>query len=405
MTRIKTFFVLTALVIVGSPLAAQQFEPPKLNAFEYEGLNIDFGAQFTQTFQSLSHRNAPTAVVPENTLADIGAGFTLATANAWFSADVAPATRVVVETYLSSRNHNDTWVKGGYLQIDGSPIDNDLLEMAMALTTLKVGMFMPNYGDAHFRRSDNGNTIGNPFVGNLVLDAFTTEIGGEAYFRLGPAMVMLGVTGGENKGAITDPSGRSLAFVAKTGFDTRFNEDLRVRLMASSYQNDNAGRATLFWGDRAGSAYWGVMDTAEQGNAWNGRINPRFTEAISALQINPFVKFGNLELFGVLERAKGRTAQEADDRTVTQYAGDAIYRLLDDQLYVGARYNTAQGEFSQLGSDQTVERTALAAGWFISPYVLLKGEFVTQGYSGFDSAGILAGGAFDGFVVQGSVAF
>lgn len=393
------------LLGAGAPLKAQQFEPPKLNAFEYEGLNIDFGAQFTQTFQGLEHSNAPASPAPGNTLADIGAGFNLPAANVWFSADVAPATRVVVETYLSSRHHNDTWVKGGYVQIDGSPIDNDLLEMAMALTTLKVGMFMPNYGDAHFRRSDNGNTVDNPFVENLILDAFTTEIGGEAYFRVGPAMLMLGVTNGENKGAITDPSGRSLAFVTKAGFDKRFNDNLRVRLMASTYQNDNAGRATLFWGDRAGSAYWGVMDTAEQGNAWNGRVNPSFTESISALQINPFLEFGNLELFGVIERAKGRTAQKAGDRTVTQYAGDAVYRLLDDRLYVGVRYNTAQGEFSQLGSDQTVERTALAAGWFISPYVLLKGEYVTQDYSGFDSAGILAGGAFDGFVVQGSVAF
>ena len=36
-----------------------------------------------------------------------------------------------------------------------------------------------NYGDAHFRRSDNGNAIYNPFVGNYIMDAFTTEIGGE----------------------------------------------------------------------------------------------------------------------------------------------------------------------------------------------------------------------------------
>lgn len=40
-----------------------------------------------------------------------------------------------------------------------------------------------NYGDAHFRRSDNAQAIYNPFVGNLIMDAFTTEVGAELYYR------------------------------------------------------------------------------------------------------------------------------------------------------------------------------------------------------------------------------
>ena len=51
----------------------------------------------------------------------------------------------------------------------------------MQIATLRVGHFEINYGDAHFRRTDNGNAIYNPFVGNYIMDAFTTEIGGEVY--------------------------------------------------------------------------------------------------------------------------------------------------------------------------------------------------------------------------------
>ncbi len=40
-----------------------------------------------------------------------------------------------------------------------------------------------NYGDAHFRRSDGGNTFWNPFLENNIMDAFTTEIGAELYWR------------------------------------------------------------------------------------------------------------------------------------------------------------------------------------------------------------------------------
>ena len=59
-----------------------------------------------------------------------------------------------------------------------------LLKSIMKYTTLRVGHFEINYGDAHFRRSDNGNSMYNPFVGNYILDAFTTEIGAEAYAAL-----------------------------------------------------------------------------------------------------------------------------------------------------------------------------------------------------------------------------
>jgi hypothetical protein len=412
MIRYMTAAAIVALAFA-APSAAQQvrFEDPKPDvARQEEGVKLDFGAAFTQTFQSLGHSNTALEVLDpngsnRNALADIGAGFNLASANVALNARLAPGINVVLETYLSSRHHNDAWVKGGYLQMDASPLKAPLLETIMRYTTVKVGHYEVNYGDAHYRRSDNANGIANPFAENLILDAFTTEIGGEVIVRKGALLGVFGVTSGQNNGTVTNPDDRSLAFLGKVGFDKPFGSDARVRLTASTYQNDNAGRATLYWGDRAGGAYWGVLDNGDQAQHWNGRVNPNFTESIRAYQVNPFVELGPVELFGVIERARGRTLQESEDREVRQYALDAVYRLWEDRVYVAGRYNTVSGELVSRDAEQTVDRAVVSAGWFVTPNVLLKGEYVKQNYDGFAATSILNGGTFDGLVVQGVVGF
>lgn len=399
--------------------ARPKFQPPVFEAEKKieEGLSdirVSLGGSFMQVFQSLSHSNTAAPAVGAdgrdmNQLADIGAGFTLAAANLNLNAQLTPGTKVVVETYLASRHHNEAWVKGGYLQIDESPIALPVLDRAMEYLTLKIGHYGVNYGDAHYRRTDNGSALANPFVENLILDAFTTEIGGEVIGRAGPFIGVLGMTSGQNKGDITTPDQRSWAFIGKFGFEQKFSDGLRARLTASTYQNDNAGRATLYGGDRAGSAYWGVLDNATAAAYTNGRVSPNFTEEIQAYQLNPFVQIGDLELFGVAELARGRTLQEVnadgDVREVRQYAGDAVYRLLDGRLYAAGRYNIVDGELMTAGSEQSVDRVALGAGWFVTPNVLLKGEYVRQTFEGWDTTRILSGGRFNGFVVQGAVTF
>lgn len=411
--RIFTLALSSALV-AAAPLSAQQFEPAKQIVPDQNGVSLDVGASFLQSFQSLGHGNsaepAPgTDGKDANLLADIGAGFNLAAANLNLRAQLTPGMQVILESYMSSRHHNEFWVKGGYLQIDDSPIALAPLEKAMEYLTLKVGHYGVNYGDAHYRRTDNGNGIANPFAENLILDAFTTEIGGEVIARKGPFLGVFGMTNGQNKGDITSPDDRSWAFITKLGVDRQLSDAVRVRLTGSTYQNDNAGRATLYWGDRAGGAYWGVLDNAGQKQHWNGRVNPNFTEEIKAYQVNPFVKAGDLELFGVVEKAEGRTLQEqtagSPTREITQYALDGVYRLLDDRVYLAARYNTVKGELFAADSEQTVDRKVLGAGWFLTGNVLLKGEYVTQSYKDFAPASILSGGEFDGFVMQGVVSF
>ncbi len=50
-----------------------------------------------------------------------------------------------------------------------------------------------------------------------------------------------------------------------------------------------------------------------------------------------------------------------------------------------------------------IDRTALAAGWYVTPTILLKGEYVRQRYDDFPD--IRSGGRFDGFVIEGAVSF
>ena len=389
------------------------FEAPKDSGVPFTGFKLDFGAAFTQQYQGLSHENA--AVLDpdgdgaaQNRLMTIGQGFNLATANLYVNAQLAPGIRVALTSYLSSRHHQETWVKDGYLLVDGSPIEFEPLEKLFEYVTIRAGHFELNYGDAHFRRSDNGNAIYNPFVGNLILDAFTTEIGGEVYVRSHGFMGMVGLTDGVNKGDVTNPQRRRPAYYGKAGFDRQLTDDVRLRLMGSLYAVSKTPSATLFAGDRAGSRYYFVLENTTASTTANyssGLLNPAFGNKLVAWQINPFVKIRDLELFGVIEQAEGKKRAEAENRVWNQYALDAIYRLLDDRAYVGARYNTVEGELENVAQKVGADRTALAAGWFITPSILMKGEWVTQRYNDFPTTDIRNGGKFDGFVLEGVVAF
>lgn len=394
-------------VIVGSPAAGAigQFEPAKQSR-EFNGLQLQIGGAFAQTFQALDHETDAANVAMGN----IRPGFNLASANFNLGAQLARGVRVDLESYMASRHHNEFWVKGGYATIDASPFDVPVLNRIMEFTTIRAGHMEINYGDAHFRRSDNGNTIRNPFIENYILDSFTTEIGAEVMLR-GPygAFVMGGVTSGENKGNVKEGAvDASPAYLGKLGFDHQFSPLLRVRLTGSMYSAESSPSVTLYGGDRTGSRYWGVMEdttSLKAGSAFtNGRVNPAFSNEITARQINPYLEIGNLEMFGVIEWASGKAAAAAERREINQLAGDVVYRLFDDQLYVGARYNRVTGDWANQ-TDLKVTRRALSAGWFLTRNLLTKAEYVQQDYRGFAATDIRNGGQFRGFAIEGVIAF
>ena len=389
------------------------FETSKNPGAEYEGFKVDWGAAFTTQLQDLSHSNTATAVmvngVDSNKLADIGFGFNNSTANLYLHGQLAKGMRVQLSMYLSARRHNETWVKDGYLQMDESPIEFPPLQALMQYLTIKVGHMEINYGDAHFRRSDNGNALYNPFVGNYILDAFTTEVSGEVYLKAKNVIAMGAVTAGELRSSVLNPGKRSPTFIGKLGYDTQVNEALRVRLTGSMYRTTKSASNTLYSGDRAGSRFYFVLENTaatETAQAVSGLYNPRFSNEVTAVQVNPFVKLRGLELFGVIERAEGRASTEPSDRVWNQYAVDAVYRFLPrEQLFAGVRYNVASGDVLNVAGKPEISRWEVGGGWFITPSVLMKAEYVNQQYKGFPATNILNGGKFKGLMLEGVIGF
>jgi hypothetical protein len=241
------------------------------------------------------------------------------------------------------------------------------------------------------------------------MDSFTTEVGAEAYLKTKGIIAMAGLTGGEIRGTVVTPGRRGPAFLGKLGVDSQVNEHLRVRLTGSMYRTEKAMNSTLYGGDRAGSRYYWVLENTqatESANFTSGLINPGFRNEVTAFMVNPFVKYRGLEVFGVLERAEGRAVNEVADRTWNQYAVDAVYRFLPkDRVYVGARYNRAEGDVLNLANEAGADRWQVGGGWFITPAILAKVEYVNQEYFGYPATDIRNGGEFDGFMLEGVVAF
>lgn len=392
------------------------FETPKNNV-AFEGVRVRIGAGFSQQFQALKHSNYTNVSTNANYLYPLGNGFNTAQANLNMDFQLADGIRLNLVTYLSARHHNEAWVKGGYIQFDRLPFKGDFWTKLMKYATIKVGHMEINYGDAHFRRSDGGSTLYNPFMENYIMDAFTTEIGGEVYLQHNGIFGMIGMSNGEIKGDVKEGvSEKKPAIYLKGGIDKQLTDKARVRVSGSYYIDKSSASNTLYWGDRTGSNYFMVLEkyaATALANAWSGRVNPGFGYYSSGLQLNGFVKVGGLELFGTIEQGKGRSAAEKtmSNRTINQLAGDVVYRIgARENVFLGARYNTVKGELYLNGvrDDVKVDRVALSGGWFVTKNVMLKGEYVVQHHKDYPSgtgATQYTDGKFDGIVIQAVVGF
>ncbi len=388
------------------------FEPPKTDGKAFNGFALHFGGAFVQDFQGMMHENtaAPKVVngVDANKLMTIGNGFNNSVANLFIDAQLADGIRVSMTSYLSARHHNETWVKDGYLIVDKSPVDVKILNDIMEYVTVRFGQFEVNYGDQHFRRTDNGQGMYNPFVGNLILDAMSTEVGGEVAFKRDGWIVMGGVTNAESKGLVTSPAKRTAAYLGKVGVDKKFGDDLRVRLTTSMYTTSSANNNVLYSGDRGGSRYYFVMENTaatDLAQAWSGEVQPGFGHNVKSYVVNPFVKYQGLEVFGTFESTSGHSWAETTDRTFTQNAVDGVYRFGSDKAYIGARYNRVEGNLAGITNKVNIERMQLGSGYFLTPNVLMKFEWADQKYGNFPSSDIRNGGRFKGFMIEGVVGF
>jgi hypothetical protein len=74
-------------------------------------------------------------------------------------------------------------------------------------------------------------------------------------------------------------------------------------------------------------------------------------------------------------------------------------------VYVGARYNKADGRLAGISNDVSVDRIQIAWGWFITPTLMMKLEYVKQNYNDFPSADIRSKGLFKGLMLEAVVSF
>lgn len=398
------------------------FETSKLDTVPDEGIKVRVGGDFAMQFQALDHSNTA------DNLVDLGSDFNLPTANLNLDVQLYDGVRMHLRTYLSSKHHNEAWIKGGHLQMDKLDfIREGFLDGLMQYTTITIGLDEFNYGDAHFRRSDNARAIYNPFVGNYIMDAFSTEAFGEVTLQNNGWLAVVGVTNGKLNQNVTlnANSDNKPSFYGKVGFDKQLNTDLRVRLTGSWYMNNGTTSGTwLYGGDRAGSRYYNILKTeaiaADPDNGivavpseatdFDGRYNPRFTK-LTALQVNPFIKFKGLEFFGIYELANGNnefTAPTVDEEgAFTQLAAELLYRFGgEEQFYIGGRYNTVKGKMRESATeDLEVNRVNVGAGWFLTNNIITKVEYVNQQYKGDAWTGRFAGGEFKGIVIEAAISF
>ena len=423
------------------------FEDHKDSASVFNGIKVKFGAGFTQQFQNLKHKN-PGALnndagsftngvsLPGNKLKVITAGFQTAQANLYMDVQLADGIRLNITSYLSTKHHNESWVKGGFIQFDKLPFKGQFWSDVMKVTTIKIGHFELDYGDEHYRRSDGGQSLYNPFMEGNIMDEFATEIGGEVLLRKNGWFGVAGLTSGMIRGNIdslykaSNPDNdlhKAPSLLLKAGFDKQIADHIRLRVSGSYYGNQSSGGNTLFGGDRSGSNYQYIMEqnsanpasTTGSGSplAFSGRFNPGFSKKINAVMLNGFLKVNGLEFFGTYETAAGRTSRETTDRKVNQYAVDVVYRFgTSENIFMGVRYNAVSARLANnvtgtgagaivYNQDVSINRFAGSAGWFLTKNILMKAEYVVQQYKDFPGADYRAGGKFNGYVIEAVVGF
>ena len=407
----KTILFIFAL-LSGAYLFSQQFEEPVIDNDDFSQVKVKVGADFALQYQMLEHS-------ADSALLELGKGLNLPTANLNIDAELARGIRVNLTTYLSSRHHVEAWVKGGYLLVDELPFFNSSgIDRVMDYLTLKAGVMELNYGDAHFFRSDNGRITSNPFVGNYILDAFTTAPALEVLFRNNGVIGMLGITTGTLKPALSGYSSsggyvaynaaEELAIYGKAGIDKTLNEDLRIRATVSAYRTGNNHFGSLYNGDRTGSRYYLVMkrqtnsssDVDPASGHTTGRWGPGFTDEQTSVMANLFTKYQGLEVFGTYETTSGTSAFGGAEFKFNQVAVEGLYRFgKDEQFFGGARYNTVSNS-----ADLSVNRLEAGAGWFPTENIVIKLDYVNQAYNEFISTyGADAG--FKGLMFEAGISF
>jgi hypothetical protein len=355
--------------------------------------------------------------------ADLDPGFQTAWGDLSFMADIDDGKMLVFfDLYISSRPHPSTmYGNEGYMLIREIP-DNwgasqFLNDKLFKYVNVKAGHFEIDYGDFHYRRSDNAWVQRNSLVGNTLIDPDVEEIGMEIYSKPNDVLDWLvGVSSGTTTENLNE--GRGIASVHGKLW-RNWNDDFRTSV--SGYYVDHSdnppGGATgtkgsLFSGRRSGGPYGAVFG----GGNGPGEIFVGADQLVTAFQGDvtwtpgPWEFYGNL---GYVQDADPNGSLPGSPETSWTYgAAEAVY-YFTPRVYAASRYSLATAnEISGTSADGLAHRIQIGGGYWVTRNVLAKLEGVYQTFSDFDASEGLIGGvdasqdpSFYGVIFEVSFAF
>src|ERR1700712_3229956 len=120
------------------------FETSKLDTVKFTGLKVKVGGNFELTFQALNQSNTAAFATKTgftgnvNSLMPIIHAFQLPSANLNIDVQLADGVRMNITQYLAARHHEETWVKGGYIQFDKLTfLHSDVINNIMKSVTIR----------------------------------------------------------------------------------------------------------------------------------------------------------------------------------------------------------------------------------------------------------------------------
>ncbi|XOB60936.1 hypothetical protein ACMC56_09995 [Campylobacterota bacterium DY0563] len=414
----KTFakIILSAAVcasLANADRIQHQFEPPK-DTSEFNGVEVDWDVDLTFTYQGLD----------QNYGSDIKSGLALPTANLDLNAKIMSGFNVKLETMLSSHHHHETYVKGGYATMDNLDwISKDFAKGFMDKSTIKVGVNDLNYGDYHFRRTDNADVMRNPFINNMGVEGYMQAGFIELTYRMPSinTLFVAGVSNGEvNPDDVSAGNGKgAYSYYAKLAYDNQISENTRFRISQSAFTVNNTTKNRLYMGDKAGNVprkifnaidntYNSPNDRDSFGAVWNAMAG---YNDLTSTMTNVFYKYKDTEFFGLLEYADGKQIYGASsvplanaiDMEMLHYSGEIVQRFGADKYYVAARYEKAELEKEGAAQDAKLTQYQIAAGMFLSKTAMMKIEYIKQErdhvHAGHDNV------KFDGLMISAALSF
>lgn len=327
-------------------------------------------------------------------------GFQTAFGNLSFLADFNRQMELYFDIFLANKPHQDK-LQGdeGYILIRGLPAPVGEIGWVDALfdkVNVKAGQFETDFGDSHYRRSNNAMVNHNPLIGNYLIDPRATEVGMEIYTDEGafPVNAMFGFGSGTDTGDFR--KGHELSVRGKLWASPID----KLRTSASIYAVDHSGNGTsasrtnLFRANRSGGSYGGVFDDGTS----PGDITPGAGKKVFATQFDVTWEDKPLELYSHVGWFQDTDTNGNTSGTPAEswmyYAAEGIWRFTD-RFYAAARYSGGAASRLVSSADSTrdvpseglAHRFQVGGGYWLTKALLFKTEYVYQIFRGFGRDG------------------